>query len=502
MNSIHPLDHTGFSQNINQQLPRGIRPTLLALAIGSALSLSGVSNAGSFTVTQMNDDGSGMIPGTLSWAILQANISLGADTITLNTDVLVTEVPPNKSWVMKRLIDSDVTIQSSGTAKHKISGHLVRPLFIKSGNVTLKNLEFNSGVGRGGASNTGGGGAGMGGAIFLYAGQLSLEDVSFNNNSAVGGPSGVYSKIAGGGGGGLGGRFGASLDYLGGGGGLFASAGGLDGAYGGYGNYGGFPGLGNSYGDGYDGGFAGGGGYGGTVGGQGGFGGGGGYSWGIGGAGGFGGGGAAGYEHGGDGGFGGGAGGTDIDNGVAGVPGWGGGYSTSSEGYRGLGGNGAGLGGAVFVKKGTLGMKNVSFDSNSATTDPGAEAHGGAIFICSGTEGGTNCNGSVTTESCGVSFTNNLATTSSNDWFWSEGNLGYVTDKCTAPIPPCEPPTLVESGPDPFELKCERILASPYHIQYIDSETYGQVTFIASKSVELGMDFKVDQGATFKVRME
>ena len=55
-----------------------------------------------FTVTVPNDTGDDTVVNSLSWAIRQANVTTGADTIILDTDVTVTAV-------MKNLINSDIS---------------------------------------------------------------------------------------------------------------------------------------------------------------------------------------------------------------------------------------------------------------------------------------------------------------------------------------------------------------------------------------------------------
>ena len=55
-----------------------------------------------FNVTVPTDTGNDTVANSLSWAIRQANVNAGADTITLNTDVTVTAV-------MKNLINSDIS---------------------------------------------------------------------------------------------------------------------------------------------------------------------------------------------------------------------------------------------------------------------------------------------------------------------------------------------------------------------------------------------------------
>src|SRR4028119_1758860 len=65
-----------------------------------------------FSVTSATDNGLGNTPGTLSYAILQANQLAGDDTISMNTDVRVT-------GVMKTLVNSNITIVGNN---HSLSG--------------------------------------------------------------------------------------------------------------------------------------------------------------------------------------------------------------------------------------------------------------------------------------------------------------------------------------------------------------------------------------------
>ena len=324
-----------------------------------------------FEVTQATDDGTGLTDGTLSKAILDANETSGDDTIVLKTDVTV-------SGVMKRLINSNITItgddpETTGVVETaSISGgDQFRPLFVLSGTVNIENLTLTNGRAEGGIGHEGGGGAGMGGALFIYDGTVTVENVDFTNNAAVGGDS-IGSQL-------MSTRFGGGGMYGAGiysGGGLFGSADSTEGGYGGYGGYGNYGGDVLPSGDGGfgrggsgfngDGGFGGGG----AFHGDGGFGGGGGLERGNGG---YGGGGGAGF---GNGGFGGATVGSGADS----------------------GGGGAGFGGAIFARSGSLTVSNSSFDSNSATGGISVLVLrageglglGGAIFAMKST---TNSNG-------------------------------------------------------------------------------------------------------------
>jgi len=352
-------------------------PNFLALAISATLSLSIPVYAANYEVTATTDNGIGDTANTLSWAIFQANTNPGTDTITLTTDMMVTDV-------MKHLIDSDITLQSDNTVRTISGGNAYRPLFIKFGTVNIQNINFSNGFAKGGDSGRGGGGAGLGGALFVYDGTVNIDTVTFSNNTAQGGSSNVSGL--GNGGGGMFGDAGG-----GGGGGLFGSSIDGDGGYGGFGDDG-FGGSSDFDSSGNDGGFGGGGGLGGISVAQGGRNGGYGLSGGSGGFGGGGGAGGVGFSgvfgkgggdgHGGNGGFGGGA-------------GFGGGNSGFGGGDSGDGGTG--FGGALFAKNGTVTLNNVTFTNNSVIPGTGVsngEGRGGAIFTCT----------SLETASCGASI--------------------------------------------------------------------------------------------------
>jgi hypothetical protein len=426
------------TSNLTNVSPSLGTPLPLSLAITAALAVSNPLSAANFNVTQAIDNGDDSVNGSLSWAIRQANVAAGDDTITLTTDVTVQSV-------MTNLINSNVVIEGND---HTVSGNSqFRPFFILSGTVTLRNLTVSDGLAKGGDGGVigSGGGAGLGGALFVYDGAVTVENVTFSNNAAVGGGSSGSGYCGGGMGDGCGlfsGDYGGNGNY---GGSSGADDHGADGdcsgyaipyGYGGDG-YGGNGGFGGSGGNGYGGdsscnrggrGFGGHGGFGG--GGGVGFSGGGLSSPCQGGSGGFGGGGGRGgclHSYGGSGGFGGGGGGGLSSGGFGG---FGGG---SDFGTSGAGGGGAGFGGAIFVKKGAVTLNQVIFNNNSAHNsfgytrfDGDAEGRGGAIFICTAEEGGSDCNAVV--NDCGNnSFSGNTATTGENDIFGTLNSVTLVT---------------------------------------------------------------------------
>ncbi|MEK0188461.1 DUF4347 domain-containing protein, partial [Microcoleus anatoxicus] len=357
-----------------------------------------------YNVTVATDDGTGGTANTLSWAILQANNSVGVDdTITLATNVRLTGTP-------NQLINSNIAFIGGGFT---VSGDVnnngtndagdVRPFFVLSGTVSFSDMSIAGGRAQGGNGSTatsggGGGAAGMGGALFVYNGNVTINNVTFSTNQAIGGSSANNNQFLAGGGG-LGGNSGGGTGGFGGnGGGGFGGSGGNNnsnnGGNGGSGGaFGGAGGAGaavpGSVGGNGTGGGGGGGGFNGTNGGNGGFGGGGGSAGDQGflngGWGGFGGGGGAAAGSGGRGGFGGG-GGVSINTNNPGAGGFGGGAGGGTTGYSAAlpGGGGAGLGGAIFVREGSLTLQNNTFNNNNTTGGTGAnngQALGGAIFV-------------------------------------------------------------------------------------------------------------------------
>jgi autotransporter-associated beta strand protein len=269
------------------------------------------------------------------------------------------------------------TLTINGMGNTLDGGGAEQGLFIYSGQVNINNLTIANALAQGGAGGdgaflgkAGGGGAGLGGGLFVAGTAnggaapaiVTLDHVSFSHDSAIGGFGGGGANTSGSadaGGGGLGGD-GFNLAYSAGGGGgggigrAAATSGGAAGIIPGLGGGGGAFSFGHG---------GGGGGVGGqvstsTAGGAGGFGGGGGggnvgygssggsssLNLGKGGAGGFGGGGGGSANTGGAGGFGGG-GGSGQNPGA-------GGFGAGNGTYTGGAGGGFGAGGDIFVQQG------------------------------------------------------------------------------------------------------------------------------------------------------
>lgn len=301
-----------------------------------------------------------------------------------------------------------------------------RGFFVRGGGgtgaITIRNITIASANARGGDGGLkGGGGAGLGGGLYVGAGAaVTLENATFSGCRATGGDSLGAGIGAGGGGGGLHGSGGATTVFLGGtGGGGFNAAGGggtvaggggggadapgaagtvVDGGIGGgdfTGAGGGAGGLSGSSGTaGLSGGGGGGSGFiiAGSSGGGGGFGGGGGGDClaGIGGAGDdFGGGGGSPGGSVGAGGFGGGGGGGAV--GGTGGTGGPGSFGGAGGAAGALGGGGAAMGGAIFIQAGGELTVNggITFSGSSVSGGLGSSAGtalGTDIFMMSGSD--------------------------------------------------------------------------------------------------------------------
>ncbi|MEG3872473.1 choice-of-anchor D domain-containing protein, partial [Microcoleus sp. Z1_B5] len=436
-----------------------------------------------YNVTVATDDGTGGTANTLSWAILQANNSVGVDdTITLTTNVRMTGTP-------NQLINSNIGFIGGGFT---VSGDVnnngindtgdVRPFFIRSGTVSFSNMSITGGRTQGGNgsgidSGGGGGAAGMGGALFIYNGSVTIDNVTFTSNQAIGGSSANNNRFLAGGGG-LGGNsgIGAIGAFGGNGGGGFGGNGnsnftgsfngGIGGSGGAFGGAGGAGGIATVGGNGTGGG-GGGGGFNTTNGGNGAFGGGGGsagdQAFLNGGWGGFGGGGGAAANFGGRGGFGGG-GGVSINTNNPGAGGFGGGAGGGTTGYSAFlpGGGGAGLGGAIFVREGSLTLQNTTFNNNTTTGGTGAnngQALAGAIFVLDAaaqtaqtTQGNTQGMPTTPPTVSVVGYLRTTGNTAANNANTTPNNNDIYGSINTAPVPNNTPVTLnsvLEEAPAP-----------------------------------------------------
>jgi autotransporter-associated beta strand protein len=366
-----------------------------AVVVAGILSTSG-ARAATMLVTSTADSGAG----SLRAAITSAN---SGDTIQFQvggTITLSSELP---------VITKSITIDGNGNNPVISGAGTYRPFFIGDAGttgstyaVTLKNLSIINAVAQGGyGTDGGGGGAGLGGAIFVSSnGALTLSNVSVANSQAHGGAGGAFVNNLAGGGGGMGGNGGSTTSSVGtGGGGLLVGSNSitLPGSNGG-GSHGG-TGSGYQITDatGGQGGFGGGGGGAHSdsaqaTGGAGGFGGGGGGSLGdlgsSAGSGGYGGGGGGAYASngkpaiGGNGGFGGGgSSGISISGtATAGIGGFGAGAGHANSGLSGDGGGGGlGAGGAVYVQAGGTVSISGTIDVNGNGVTGGSAGGTGAV---------------------------------------------------------------------------------------------------------------------------
>lgn len=397
--------------------------TLLA-GTAALLTLGTCTNVQAATVTVPDSSVAGLVA-----AINAANATPEADTLNVSGTYSFTTA--DNWWYGPNAlpaITSDITIQGDaarGAVLANTNGSRLRIFYVadtrsglSAGTLTLRNLELRNGRALGGSSAFGGGGAGLGGAIYnqgtlalsgvTFAGNTATGGSAFNVNSTSGGGMGADGTLAGGGGfggavtgggsggagaaataggGGGGGGYGAAdngangtnpgggrgggtSDGLGGAsqgvkGGAGSGAGGTAVVGSGDGGNGGRLGVGGSVGTAPAGSNLGGGGGGGVGGGGGGAGPGSG-----GGGGGFGGGGGWSNIISGNGGFGGGGAGDDGRNAGA-TPGKGG-YGGGDGGpfianSVSVGGGGAGMGGAIFNDRGTVTATNSTFSGNAVT---------------------------------------------------------------------------------------------------------------------------------------
>jgi len=424
---------------------------VVGLVGAGALALPAAAHAESFPAACANGAGD---TASLIAAIQATNANgPGADVVQLGQGCSYVVTTPNNNWYGPNglpEITGDVTVEGKGaTIVRPASAVPFRFFFVGAdpasprtdgyvspgpGRLTIRNLLLTGGLAHGGDAIQGGGGAGMGGAIFSQ-GIVVIEGSTLADNRARGGAAnnpkageggggGIGSNAppgtAGGGfgpgtfGGGTGGTSGGGLCGAGGAGfratgengaaGVATAGGAGGGSPTGTGGAGGngsvAPAPGGGAGDGSGGGGCGDFGMGGAggafaTGGAGG-------SFGAGGGGVGGGGGAGGFAgtHGGGGGGGFGAGGGSAQSGQGGAGGFGGGGGKggSAGGAGGFGGGtasggsgggGAGMGGAIFNMQGELTIQNSTVTGNRATggTDTAPNSSkglGGAVFNMSG----------------------------------------------------------------------------------------------------------------------
>ncbi|WP_306577633.1 VCBS domain-containing protein [Bradyrhizobium sp. SRS-191] len=129
-------------------------------------------------------------------------------SIELAADISIASLGTNLSAI-NLASGSSLVIHGAGHALD--GGGAYRGLFVFGGNVALDNLDINNTVAQGGAGGNpgGGGGAGLGGGLFVGTGATaSVSNVNFTGDRAIGGNGGgrtsregIYTSVAGGGGG-------------------------------------------------------------------------------------------------------------------------------------------------------------------------------------------------------------------------------------------------------------------------------------------------------------
>ncbi|MDQ8697097.1 hypothetical protein RCO24_00005, partial [Hyphomicrobium sp. LHD-15] len=190
--------------------------TVFLAALAVAMIAVSPATAVTFNVTSTSDDGT---PGTLRWAINQANAA-GAGTHTIAIQAGLSSVALSGDLPALNNAGANITISGNGNT---LSGEGdYRGLFVYSGQVRIEDLTIQNAAAKGGdvAQAAGGGGAGLGGALFVNSGAtVTVSNVNLADNSAVGGNAGQFGY--GGSGGGMGGNGGFNN---GGGGGLGSGA--------------------------------------------------------------------------------------------------------------------------------------------------------------------------------------------------------------------------------------------------------------------------------------
>jgi hypothetical protein len=136
------------------------------------------SNSQPIYVTNVNDRGRG----SLRWAIERANLSPVDDLIDLSQ-------VQGKISLESSLPDISSNLYLIGDDNDIISGnHAHRVLSITGGDVTISHLTIADGLALGqDGKNGAGGGAGMGGGLFIDGGTVTLSEVKFLDNQAIGG---------------------------------------------------------------------------------------------------------------------------------------------------------------------------------------------------------------------------------------------------------------------------------------------------------------------------
>lgn len=168
--------------------------------------------------------------GDLNAALAQIDLGGAQSAANLNYTLTFTSGFTLSSDLYAINLAAGDTLTINGGRQTLDGGGAHRGFFVYGGVVTINDLTIQNTVASGGQGGAGaiagGGGAGLGGALFIASGgAVTLNDVNLIHNQAVGGAGGAIGGTGYGGGGGLGGAGGAGNGgYAGGGGGVGASA--------------------------------------------------------------------------------------------------------------------------------------------------------------------------------------------------------------------------------------------------------------------------------------
>ena len=167
----------------------GAAGSAAVLAGGSALgvlaALAGPSGAATFTVTEASDDGTGATPGTLSWAIAQANTDSDPDVIDFSPSLSTITFTGNADQVQ---ITEPLSITGPGSLELLIDFNENCGLSAYlTGALSVSGVRLDSGL----ADDCDTRGDDNGGALAVYGGygssdgSLTITDVTFSNSDAL-----------------------------------------------------------------------------------------------------------------------------------------------------------------------------------------------------------------------------------------------------------------------------------------------------------------------------
>jgi ABC-type branched-subunit amino acid transport system substrate-binding protein len=366
---------------------------------------------------------------------IDANEKVFIDLSNIRGTILLYSPLPRIDKDIEIFGDSSLNLTINGNDQHRI-------FFVYKGTLTLSNVILRKGRAQGGKGGNqyqfpGGGGGGMGGALFVNQyGKALCSNVHFVENTAKGGNAGKRDDY----------YFGS----YGAGGGFFGDA---ESGNGGSGGYLGDEGKGGDYTT--------------TAGSQ---------------HGGFGGGGGQyktiknnrSYEYGGNGGFGGGG---SAGNYYSGKSGGFGGDSSWSEYHHSLAGGGAGLGGAIFVREyGEFEASNCMFNNNHAEGGSGAyyssllegipgQGKGGALFV-------HNTNATAYLKDC--SFSGNEAQDASGNFvsnYEHQDNNDFYG--ANFPVIPCVTSILLDQYPPVSSTEISYVVEFDVDVTGVDVTDFG-----------------------------